>query len=165
MTERKTDTKSTAKKTDETEAPKATDTKYLVAVDTNARHVEIYLDGHKPSEGHRTVGEFEANVIEGTVKGEDDFDAKGDNILVAKAKSVLEELGIEDFKGYVFEDKASNAPTGDSYTLTHTDREHAVRDGENPAEKQAEISDNIDKAEAKYATDDRKKNDARPRGE
>lgn len=141
-------------------------TKYFVAVDTNARHVEIYLDGYKPSEGHRTVGEFEANVVEGNVKGEDDFDSRGDSLLVAKARNVLDDLEITDLSSYVFEDKASSAPTGDSYVLTHTDRDHAVRDGENPAEKQAEISDNIDKAEAKYATDgDRKKNDARPRGE
>ena len=138
-----------------------------VSVDTAGRHVEIYLDGHKASQGHRTVGEFEANLIEGTIKGNDDLDTGGDSLLIAQTKVILRDLGIEDFDGYVLEDKASNAPVDDSYVMSHKDREVAVRDGVNPAEKQAEISENIDKAESKMDKADKKntkhKNDARPR--
>jgi len=153
-------------KTPETEAAQDTNTKYLVAIDTNGRHVEIYLDGHRPSEGHRTVGDFEANLIEGTIVGEEDFDTGGDSLLVAKARDILLDLGIEDTASYVFEDKASNAPSGDSYIMSHTDRDRAVRDGTNPAEKQAEIAENVDAAEELYDNlDDEHKNDARPRGE
>jgi hypothetical protein len=152
------------KKSDEVKAVENEATKYLVAVDTTGRHVEIVLDGHKATEGHRTVGEFEANIIEGTVKGNDELDTHGDSLLVAQAKTILKDLGLEDFAGYVFEDKASNAPTGDSFVLSHEDRAKAVRDGENPADKQAEISENIDKAEAKMDKADTKhKNDAKPR--
>lgn len=154
------------KKTKETEAAQAGTSKYLVAVDTMGRHVEIILEGHKPSEGHRTVGEFEANVVDGLIVGEDDFDTHGDHLLIAKSRAILNDLEITDLDDYVFEDKASNAPSGDSYVMSHTDRDRAVRDGENPAEKQAQVADNIDKAEAKLDKKNQKhKNDARPRGE
>jgi hypothetical protein len=110
------------------------------------------------------VGSFEADVVNGTVKGNDGFDAHGDSLLVAQARLVLEGLGIEDFAGYTYEDKASNAPMDTSYVMSHDDRAKAVRNGTNPAEKQAEISENIDKAEAKIdKANSKHKNDAKPR--
>ncbi len=141
-------------------------TKYLVAFDPSGRHVEIILDGHLPTTGHRIVGEFEANAVEGKIKGEDDeFDTHGDHILIAKAKTVLDDLEIRDFQNMVYEDKASNAPTGESYTPTIAEVEKAVRNGESPADYRTEVSDNIDKAAAKYEkkTGTKTKNDAKPR--
>lgn len=143
-------------------------TKYLVGYDSTGKHVEIYLEGNEPSEGHRTVASFEANPVEGVLKGDKDFDTGGDHILVAASKKALLDLGIEDFQGTVFEDKASNAPKGDSYILTHEDRARAVRENITPADKQAELSANLDKAEAKLEKADTnkgsaKKNDARHR--
>lgn len=144
---------SSTKKTDETEAPKATFTDYLVAFDSQSRHVEIILDGHKPSEGHRTIGSFSADAVAGKLKGDDEFDTKGDHILIAAAKHVLEDLEISDFQNMAYEDKASNAPMGNDYVLTHKDREDAIRNGEDPTEVQAAISDNLDEAEKEHSTE------------
>lgn len=141
-------------------------TKYLVGFDPMGRHVEIYLDGNKPTTGHRTVGEFEANAVEGKLKGEEDFDTHGDHILIAAAKAVLEDLEIVDFDNMAYEDKASNAPQGTSYIPTISEVEAAVRNNESPADYQERVSDNLDKAEAKLEKASKKagtKNDAKPR--
>lgn len=142
--------------------------KFQVAVDTNARHVEIIADGHEPSAGHRTVGEFEANAIEGKLKGDPDFDTKGDHLYVAKAKSILEDLEIRDFQNMVYEDKASSAPTGESYIPTIKEVSDAVRKGESPAEYRSEVSEKLDKAEDKLDESEHRKagkNDHKPRSE
>ena len=149
----------------EAEAPKAEFTKYLIAIDTNARHVEILLDGHKPSPGHREVGEFEANAVTGEVKGEEDFETNGDHILIAKAKTILEDLEIQDFQNMVYEDKASNAPAGDNYVMTHKDREDALRDGVSPTDRQAEISENLDEAEAEAERSTKRKSGTKKKKE
>lgn len=154
----------TTKKTPETEANKASFTDYQVAFDAMGRHVEIILDGHKPSEGHRIIGSFSANAVAGTVKGDEDFDRKGEHVLIAGAKKILSDLEITDFDNMAYEDKASNAPQGNEYVLTHAEREEAIRNGQDPAERQAAISANLSKANAaedkprKAGT--RKKNDA-----
>lgn len=143
--------------------------KYLVAVDTNARNVHIYLDGYKPQSGHRTVGEFEADVLAGVVKDEPDFSSPNNNVMIGKARQILLDLGIDDQSNYVYEDKASHAPRGDSYTLSPIDRDRAIKDGEDPADKQTKISEAVDKAASKYeeeaAQTGESLNDPGPEGE
>ncbi len=127
-------------------------TDYQVAFDVTNSHVEIILKDHKPSPGHKVVGEFSVNAVEGKIKGEDDFDTHGDHVFIALAKDKLTELGVTDFSQMVFEDKASNAPTGNTYILSHEEREQAIRDSVDPHEKRVEISENIDEAAAKFET-------------
>lgn len=147
-------------------------TKYIVAFDPTGRHIEIILDGYEPSTGHRKIGSFGANPIEGKLKGDDDFDTHGDHILIAKAKEIVGELGVTDYQNMVYEDKASNAPSGNSYIPTIAEVERAVRDGENPGDLSDDVSENIDKAEAAMDKQDKAgktksgtktKNDAKPR--
>jgi len=141
-------------------------TKYQVALDPVGRHVEIIPDDGKASTGHSVVGSFEANYAEQSIKGEKDFDTKGDHLFIAKAKSILEDLEIKDFQNMVYEDKVSNAPTGESYIPTIKEVEQAVRDGQNPADYRTEVSENLDKAEAENEkTGTKHKNDAKHRGE
>lgn len=138
--------------------------KYLVGLDPSGHHVIILNDQGDADDdavdGHKIIGKFEADAVNRQIKGvsEEDFDPKGDHVFVYAAKRILtDELGVEDFKGYTFEDKASNAPTGNSYVLTHDEREQAVREGKSPADVQQEMSDSLEAAEKKAAKDAPKK--------
>lgn len=138
---------STKKKADKEEANLQ---KYLVGLDASQRHVDIYLDGQKANPGHKIVGEFNHDPVTGAVKEYDDLDLNGDPVMILAATRILNDLGIKDTKTYVFEDRASSAPVGGSYALSHDEREQAIRDGLSPADVQEEISENIDKAAKKY---------------
>lgn len=138
--------------------------KYLVGLDPAGRHVIIMNDEGDADDGdrdgHKIIGKFEADAVGRQIKGvkEEDFDPKGDHVFVYAAKLILEdELGISDFKDFTFEDKASNAPSGTSYVMSHDEREQAIRDGRSPADVQAEISNKLDAAVEKNAKSDPKK--------
>lgn len=129
---------------------------YIVAFSEGGRTVHILDDKQDAEPGFRKVGEFEANAVEGKIKGEDDFDTRGDHILVAKARAVLEDLGITDVNSLTFEDKASQstAETGTYVgTVEETVRANASDDEGNAADHQKEVSDNLDKAEKKVDKD------------
>lgn len=134
-------------------APKAGMTKYDVAFDSMGRNVEILLNGQGASEGYSVIGSFEADVVNGKVKGDSDnpHNASGGKLLIALAREVVQEAGdITDFSNVHFHDRASNAPTGHKHTLTTNEVEGAVRQGEDPATKQAEQAEKLDKAEDKH---------------
>lgn len=145
------DTKKDTKKADtKAGSPESHDFQnYAVGFDGSNRDVDIYLKDQLPQGHLRLVGEFSADPINGVIKDEDDFDPKGDGILVAKARALIEELGVSDTKGFTFRDRAGNVPLGSSYVLTHDEREKAIKDGESPADVQQEIAQNIEEVDAK----------------
>lgn len=156
MTDKKNQTKTEAKagtkKADEHDALGLK--KYLVGVDVTNSRVEIYEDQYIPNDALRIVGEFEVNPV--TLEGPKDGDVPetgGDHILITYAKQVLDDLEIDHSRDFTFADRASNAPRGSSYVMTHAEREAAIRNGERPEDVQEKISDNIDKAAAKYEKD------------
>lgn len=132
-------------------------THYVVALDQAGRRVHILDDEQKAEPGFRKVGEFDANVVEGKLKGHDDFEPKHAHILIAAAQQVLEDLEINDLSGFVYEDKASNSPskTGDYVaTVDEVAKANNPRSEDvNAAEYQNKVSDNIDKAEKKVDPD------------
>lgn len=122
--------------------------KYFVAYNEATRTVQILNEDQKDQTGHHIIGEFEADPLLGEIKGEEDFDSQGSHIFITKANAFLNEVGITDLTGITYEDKASNAPQG-GYVLTHKEREEAIREGENPSEKRAEITENLEAADKK----------------
>lgn len=138
------------KKTKTTAQDKPEFVDYVVGFDTSNRSVDIYLKDNVPQDALKIVGEFTADPIKGLIKGEDDFDGEGDGVLVGKARQIIKELGVTDTAGFVYRDRASNAPEGSSYVMTHDEREQAVRENKSPADVQKEIGENIDEAAKKH---------------